>query len=219
MKTDSLILPSTDYRRSILYAQVQLEDQTVDFYCGFLSTTLNADAIPYVGSYGNGPITDPDPSVQGWENEQYYQAQQFAAYVQQKSGSNPAILVGDWRSSLAAPMGTMAPAGTNLPNALNPTTMSFFQMQTGWTFAYDKTAGTSWGTQCNYCPFPENPYNATDSYFVAQPIIVNWPGDATLATTSEQLLYTNGNVSLGGDAGEGPPSPYYGVNFRVVRPH
>ncbi|HEX3343537.1 MAG TPA: hypothetical protein VHS09_03145 [Polyangiaceae bacterium] len=218
LNTDTLVLPSTDYRRTVLYAQVQLEDQTVDFYCGFLTTTLNADALPYVGSYGNG-ATD---SLTAWQNEQAYQAQQLVAYVQQKSGAsnppNPAVVVGDWRSSQPAATGAMGPPGTSLPNALSNQTMDFFQKQSGWIFAVDQSTGTSWGPQCNFCPASENPYNLTDSYFVVQPMLVDWPGDVTHATTSEQLLYTTGVVNLGGDGGLGPPSPYYGLNFRVLRP-
>ena len=48
-------------------------------------------------------------------------------------------------------------------------------------------------------------------------MIANWPGDVTHATTSESLIYTQGAVTV--DAGvQAPVSPYYGVNFRVIRP-
>jgi hypothetical protein len=210
MNTDFIVLPSTFYRRTILYAQVQLEDQVVDFYCGFLSTTLNASALPYVGNYG-GSATD---SQDQYDNEQLYQAQQTIAYVQQKSGSTrPAIMVGDWRSSIGL-MGTPLP-GTNLPNDLNPQTMMALQMPSNYTTAIDTSTGTTWAPQCNFCPQSENPYNLTDSYFVEQPFLINWPANAT---TSESLLYTQGAVDL--DAGvEGPISPYYGLNVRVIRPH
>ncbi len=215
VNTDVLVLQSTFYRRSVLYAQVQLEDQNVDFYCGFLTTTLNASALPYVGNYGKGSMD----SQTAYENEQVFQAQQVVNYVQKKSGSNPAIVVGDWRSSVAvsADAGVVGPPGTFLPNVLNDQTMMLFQSTPAWTFVVDTTPGTTWGPQCNFCPQAENPYNLTDSYFVAQPIISNWPGAAN-ATTSESLIYTQGAVTL--DAGvQAPVSPYYGINFRVIRPH
>jgi hypothetical protein len=217
MSTDALILPSTDYRRSVLYASVQLEDQAVDFYCAFLMTTENASALPYVGNYGNG-ATD---SQTAWSNEQLYEAQQLVAWVGKKSGSNPAIVVGDWHASVGvAPDAGTAPAGTVLPNTLNPSTMTALNTS-GWTFAVPgPMSGSAWQPQCNVCPPPENPYNgATDQYFFSQPIIVNWP-QSTTATTDESIIFNADVLPLpGADAGEGPLSPYYGVNFRVIRPH
>ena len=219
--SDSFILPSTLYRRSVLYSQVQLEDQSVDFYCGFLMTTENAGVLPYNGNYGNGPIQDPDPSTQGWENEQLYEAQLLINWEQKKSGSNPAIVVGDWHSQSRG-TGT-APPGTFAATALNPATMNLFGNTTSapnWQFATPSTtSGSAWQPQCNVCPPPENPYNGpTDQYFFSQPMLVNWP-QAKTATIDESLLYTQGVTSLGGDAGQGPLSPYFGVNFKVIRPH
>jgi hypothetical protein len=215
--TDAFILPSTFYRRSVLYASVALEDQSVDFYCGFLMTTENASALPYVGSYGNG-ATD---SQTAWDNEQLYEAQQLVGWVQKKSATNPAIVVGDWHASVGvSPDAGVAPAGTFLPNPLNPATMTALS-PSGWTFAVPSTtSGSTWQPQCNVCPPPENPYNgATDQYFFSQPILVSWP-QAMTATTDESIIFNQDVLSLpGADAGEGPLSPYYGVNFRVIRPH
>ncbi len=214
VNTDVLVLPSTFYRRSVLYAQVQLEDQTVDFYCGFLMTTENASALPYVGNYGGGS-TD---SQTEWDNEQTYEAQQFVTWQGKKSmGVNPAIAVGDWHSSLKVTTGT-APSGAFLPNELNAPTMNTFS-SANWTFALATPPGSTWLPQCNDCPLGENPYNGSaDQYFFSQPMLVNWP-QAQTATTDESLFFTDGVVSLTGvDAGTGPLSPYYGVNIRVIRP-
>jgi hypothetical protein len=216
MKTDALILPSTDYRRMVLYASLQLEDQAVDFYCGFLMTTENSSALPYAGNYGNG-ATD---SQTGWDNEQLYEAQQLVKWVQTKSGSNPAIVVGDWHASVGvSPDAGAAPAGTFLPNTLNLPTMMALNTS-GWTFATPgPMSGSAWQPQCSVCPPPENLYNgATDQYFFSQPIIVSWP-QPTTATTDESIIFNQNVLPLpGADAGEGPLSPYYGVNFRVIRP-
>ncbi|HEY1692905.1 MAG TPA: hypothetical protein VGG39_12130 [Polyangiaceae bacterium] len=219
VNTDVFILPSTFYRRSILYAQVQLEDQTVDLYCGFLMTTENATVLPYEGSYGNG-ATD---SQTAWNNEQTYEAQQFAQWVQQKSGSTnpptPAIMVGDWHSSYAvSPDAGTPPSGAFLPNAINTATMDVFK-NAGWTFTYPAVnSGSAWQPQCNDCPIQENPYNgSTDQYFFSQPMLVNWPQGST-ATTDQSLFFTEGHVDLGADAGEGPLSTYYGVSVDVHRP-
>ena len=217
--TDIYVLPSTLYRRSVLYASVQLEDQSVDFYCGFLSTTLNASALPYNGNYGNG-ATD---SQTAWQNEQTYQGQQLISFVQGKSGSNPAIIVGDWRSSIgvSADAGVSPPPNTFLPNDLNPATMTQFQQTSGWVFAGSAVdpSPSPWATQCNFCPEQENPYNLTDSYFVSQPMLANWPSTGPGTITSEQLVFTQGAVSEDGGTDNDPLSPYYGVNISVVRPH
>jgi hypothetical protein len=207
------VLPSTLYRRSILYAQVVLEDQTIDFYCGFLITTLNASVLPYNGTYGNG-ATD---SETGWDNEQTYQAQQLVQWVHDNSQGAPAIVVGDWRSSKKDT--TPPPAGASAATDLNAQTMNtVFATAGGWTAAVATGGTTTWVPQCNFCPAPENPYNQAESYFVSQPFLVNWPGAAN-ATTDESLLYTENTLPLGtADAGTGPISPYYGVNVRVIRP-
>lgn len=229
--TDALILPSTDYRRSVLYAKVQLEEgQTVDFYCGFLITTENAGVEPYVGNYGNGPVTDAGASTDGWDNEQIWEAQQMVNWVNAKSGTgvdggtadggapSPAIVVGDWHSSLAG-TGTALP-GTFLPNALNPGTMNLLTSQSNWFAAVAGPPSSKWTPQCNVCPPPENPYNGpTDQYFFSQPFLVNWPSDQVQAATiDESLIFNQGVLNL--DAGvTAPLSPYYGVNITVIRPH
>ena len=214
---DVLILPSTLFRRSVLYAQVELEDQTVDFYCGFLISTLIAADLPYDGAYGNGAMD----SQTGWDSEQLFQGQQVVSWVQKKSqGKNPAIVVGEWRSSIGAASDAGMPGGgQSLPKDLNPQTMQLFQSTPGWTFATASGTATSWVPQCNYCPSPQNPYNGPgDSYFTLQPILANWPGDPTTAATDESLQFTEGVLQLDNDAGLGPISPYYGVNIRLLRP-
>jgi hypothetical protein len=204
--TDVLVLPSTNYRRVVEYAQVELPGGgTVDFYCGFFVSTLNAAALPYDGNYGLGASS----SQQAYDNEQTYQAQQLVDWVKAKSGSAPAIVVGDWQSSL---QGTVD-AGAGTPEALNVATMQTLIGVTGWTPA----AAASWSPRCNFCPSPMNPYNgATGSYFVEQPFLVNWPGDPTKAVTSEAFVFDQSSVALGGDAGVGPITPYYGLNIQVA---
>jgi hypothetical protein len=203
--TDVLVLPSTNYRRVVEYAQLQLPGGPVDFYCGFFVSPLNAAALPYDGNYGLGASS----SLQAYDNEQTYQAQQLVEWVKAKSGSAPAIVVGDWRSSV---QGT-ADAGASTPRPLDPATLQTLVGSLGWTAA----AAASWPSQCNFCPSSTNPYNGpTDSYFVEQPFLVNWPGDPTAAVTSESFVFDHSTVSLGGDAGPGPLTPYYGLNVRVL---
>jgi hypothetical protein len=48
---DVLVLPSTNFRRSVLYAQVAIDNgPKVDFYCAQLSSSLIDSDLPYVGN-------------------------------------------------------------------------------------------------------------------------------------------------------------------------
>jgi len=207
--TDSLVLPSTNYRRTILYAQVQLQDQSIDFYCGFLISTLIASDLPFVGPYG-GPADAGLSSQDEYDNEQLLQAQQLVTWVQQKSAGRHAILMGDWRSSVA--MGS-ADGGVSPPQDLNPMTMTLISGSQGFTAAIAPT----FPPQCNYCSGPGNIYNGQDSYFVEQPFLYNWP-DPTNALTAESIVFTDPTVVPLPDGGTGPLSPYYGLNIQVLRP-
>jgi hypothetical protein len=209
--TDSFILPSTNYRRAVLYAQVQLQDQSVDFYCGFFITTLIASDLPFLGPYG-GPDDAGLSSEQQYDNEQDLEAQQLIAWVQMKSAGRHAILMGDWRSSVA---GTNDGGGaTPAPEDLNPMAMTML----GGAPLFTAVSAANFPPQCNYCSAALNPYNGQDSYFVEQPFLYNWPSPNG-AVTSESLLFTDNTVvTLPGDAGTGPLSPYYGLNITVLRP-
>ena len=96
-------LPATGFRRAVLYAQVQLEDQSVDFYCAQLSSPYIDSELPYTGNYGVDGAKQPLPdggqtSGNGWEDEQNVQVEQVISFVQRTSGSRPAILAGDWHA-------------------------------------------------------------------------------------------------------------------------
>ncbi len=208
--TDSFILPSTNYRRAVLYAQVQLEDQSVDFYCGFFISTLIASDLPFLGPYG-GPSDAGLSSAQQYDNEQDLEAQQLVAWVAQKSAGRHAIVMGDWRSSVATT--NDAGAGTSPPQDLNPMAMSIV----GGAPSFTAVSAANFTPQCSYCPGPGNAYNGQDSYFVEQPFLYNWPSP-TGAVTDEALLYTDGTAITLPDGGTAPLSPYYGLNIKVIRP-
>ena len=105
--TNAYILPSTGYRRQLLHAQVQLEDAPVDFYCAHLTSSDIDGDEPYEGVYGQDKTTAlPDGGVSvenGYEDEQDLQAQQVIGYIekQSKATGNPAIIAGEWYSTVA----------------------------------------------------------------------------------------------------------------------
>jgi hypothetical protein len=235
VNSDVMILPSTQYRQAVLYSQVQLEDQTIDFYCGFFTSTLIAQDLAYVGPYGNGG--DPTSSQEGgaYANEQYLQALDLIQWVHKKSdksqggSGNPAIIVGDWRASRA---GQQPDSGTGgmlyaPPVDLVPGTVGTLQS------VFTPVQSPDWIPQCTYCPQSENPLNVGSSvgYFMAQPFVYNWcatPGNCSQAEElaagqEESLLYTQPVIkpSPGSgfeDAGLVPLSQYYGLNIQIIRP-
>lgn len=230
LDSDVLILPSSQYRQAVLYSRVQLEDQQVDFYCGFFTSTLVAQDIPYVGPYGNDG--DPNSSTTGgaYANEQLLQAQDLIQWVQLKSNGGdgrpkrPAIIAGDWRASVGVPdAGAPGPGQFAPPVDLVPGTVNTLGGATGWT----AVSAQGWTPQCTYCPQSENPLNVgqTVGYFMAQPFLFNW-GSQTQASTAvqeEKLLYTDLTVTAGPTSGFDagtmlPLSQYYGLNIQIIRP-
>jgi hypothetical protein len=232
---DVLILASTQYRQAVLYSRVQLEDQQVDFYCGFFTSTLVAQDLPYDGYWGND--ADPNSSNTGgaYANEQLQQAQDLINYVKSKSGmgtlctpnqttscAHPAIIVGDWRSSAGVPdAGPQAPPLVTAPSSIVPGTVTALANATGWT----QVSAPSWVPQCTYCPQSDNVLNQGENigYFMTQPFLYNWgtPAQTMAAVQEEQLLYTMPTVNPGptsGFDGAVPLSQYFGLNVQIIRP-
>ncbi len=219
-KTDKYILPSTNYRRSILYAQVQFpENLNVDFYCSFFITPLIAAVAPYEGCFGNG--YDVSHSQLAYEQENLFEAKLAAAWVQQKSGKNRAVILGDFRAgpgSKGGKTGAYPPPQPLAQDTYTFLTTPVSQGGAGWHPAQ----GPNWPAagQCSYCPGSVNPLNGTDTsqFFLEQPYLYNWP-EGDNAVTDEKLIYTE-NVLTFGDAGtpNAPVSPYYGLNIQLQRP-
>jgi hypothetical protein len=212
-KTDSYILTSTLYRTSVLYAQAQFEDNlNVDFYCGIFTSTLIASSEPYDGFYGG----DASTSQGQYDNEQTWQAQQLVDWVQKKSGSNPAIIAGDWHSGVGSATGGTNDAGFPLATPLNPQTVQLMTQ----TLTPASTPSWSQAPLCNICPCSQNPLQCPgdNSSFVLQPFLFNWPHGAA-AVVDEHLAYTDTPLTDPAVAGgQAPLSQYYGLNIHVLRP-
>jgi hypothetical protein len=211
-KTDSYILTSTLYRATVLYAQAQFEDGLdVDFYCGQFSSTLDASAEPYDGFYGG----DAGTSQGQYDNEQTWQGQQLVDWVKQKSGKNPAIIAGDWHSGVGSATGGTNDAGFPLATPLNPQTLQLLAQ----TLTPASTPSWAQAPLCNICPCAQNPLQCpgTDSSFVLQPFLYNWPHGAA-AVVDEHLAYTDTPLTDFTVGGQVPLSQYYGLNIHVIRP-
>jgi hypothetical protein len=221
--TASYILPSSSLRREVLYAEVQLEDAPVDFYCSVLSPQyIDADE-PYVGPYGQDQTTTlADGGVlteNGWEDEQDLQVQRLVGYVKQRSAQtgNAAILAGEWYSGLAA---TDASGAVVLFDE-SPEVTRALDGRSGGAFVRADPAG--YQPACDYCPSPGNPYNGS-----IQPVddmgtyLFQFPQDST---TAETIWGTEQNVPIKGSqydppppGGMGPVFEYYPREVRVIRP-
>ncbi len=86
----------------MLYADVQLGGQDVDFYCVQLISPFLSSSLPYLGNYGTTVVDGSVTVENGWEDEQNLQVDKAIAFIRsnsQKTG-HPAIIAGDWHSTL-----------------------------------------------------------------------------------------------------------------------
>jgi hypothetical protein len=212
------VLPSTGFRRAVLYAEIQLEDQAVDFYCAQLSSPNIDAALPYEGSYGQDSTTTlADGGVvveNGWEDEQYLQAQKAIAYVQAKSGAtgHPAIITGSWISSPAVTIdggAVLAPRSPEVGAALRA--------------AFVRADPPGYVPACDACPAPTGIYGtlSVPLEYTATYLL----GFAPNATTEESFWGTDNTVTVVGnsfvsppDGGKGPISDVFPRLVRVIRP-
>jgi hypothetical protein len=219
--TDSLVLPSTNWRRQVLYAEVELEDAPVDFYCAHLSApNIDADQ-PYVGNYGKDQTTTlPDGGLSienGYEDEQDLQVQRVIAYVQQKSGQTgrPAILAGFWTSGVQLDDST---GNTVLANQ-SPEVLRALDGRYGGAFVRADPPG--YQPACDQCP--QNPYDTGQPALdQSATFLFQYPADST---TDESFWGTENDVPIQGsphepppDGGAGPAFESYPRSVRLVRP-
>jgi hypothetical protein len=217
--TQSYILPSTGFRRSVLYAQVMLEDnQTVDFFCGqFISSLIDAD-IPYVGNYG----TDIVGQENGWEDEQDLQAQRAVTWIQ-ATAKHPAIIAGDWHST--AQVTEQDPEGgtTVVLDSQSVEVINLFDQSLGGAFT--RAEPSPYQPVCEYCPAPQNVYNAGSGVRPEDFTPTFLKGFAPGATVEDSLWGQGNTVPLTSipyepapNPPQGPISPYWGRLVRVLRP-
>jgi exonuclease III len=92
---DTFVVPGTWNRRVVVNATATLPNGAeLDVYCNHLTPIFNVTGIntfPYTGQYGGGATTEPEQ----WEAEQRLQAEKLITYVQQTSGTRPAVVLGD----------------------------------------------------------------------------------------------------------------------------
>jgi hypothetical protein len=219
--TDAFILPATNYRRQVLYAELQLPDAPVDFYCGqFSAPSIDTDE-PYVGNYGTDRSTAlPDGGIlveNGYEDEQNLQAQRLVEYVTKKSKGTgrPAIIAGNWDSSVRL---TDAQGNLEVDNE-SPEVVKALNGTYGGAFV--RADPPDYVPLCDECP--QNPYFPGQTPLdVEATFLFQYPPDST---TEESMWATDDDVPIHGstyaappDGGMGPPFEVYGRSVRLVRP-
>jgi hypothetical protein len=222
------VLPATGYRRVVLYAGLQLEDQTVDFFCAHTSSSLNDAVLPYSGSYGmDGTKAGPDGGVveeNGWEDEQLLQVQKIIRFIQAKHASTkrPGIVAGDWHSSVRYPSD---PGATPVLLDVAPEILEAVDQAYGGAFLRAEPSG--YVPVCEYCPSPQNPYNppsgtsAVPSDLTRSFLVGFSPG----ATVEDSIWGTANDITVTAEPSQpAPPGgtfsrfEFYPRLVRVVRP-
>jgi hypothetical protein len=193
--SQEFVFGSTNFRRAILYSQVQLQGGSkVDFYCVQLSSPLLDQDLPYVGNYAGA-----HPPATGYDGEQLLQVQKLIAFVKKTSGNTPAIIAGDWHSSIKS----------DNVDAVAPDTLTLLRQ------TYTQASPASWTPQCTYCSSPQNPFNGTGfvGYAFEDTFLSNWPANAT---TDESVIFNQQVVHTA--SGTEMLSPSFGSNVRIIRP-
>ena len=191
------VIPGTWNRRTILRATANLPSGVaVDVYCNHLPSVFYQPAFPYTGEYGMG-----ETDYKGWQNELMLDAQKLIAWVESKSGSNKAIVLGDFNASPELKDQGIEPDGADayayLASKLTEAVPAGF-----------KPACTYCGKTTNPLAGPNGPNTWIDHVFIR-----NIPVSDVISTAR---TFVDPVVQVASDAGAGtaklPLSDHYGVH-------
>ena len=222
-QTRAVVLPGSGFRKALLYAEVELEDQPVDFYCTDLISPNIDGELPYVGAYGKdvaqsladgGSLTE-----NGWEDEQDNQVAKVVAFVQANSAKRkrPAIVTGFWDASVRAVDG----AGNVLVDDASREVVAALDSSLGGAFVRAEPPG--YVPACDSCPAPTNLYNGSAA--PAQDVMTFLSDFAPNSVTEDTVWGTGNGVTLhtipyesAPAGGVGPISEVFPRLVRIVRP-
>jgi hypothetical protein len=220
--TQFYVLPASGFRRAVLKAQVELEDnQIVDFFCGQLSSPLIDADLPYTGYYGKDMLVfDGGAPENGWEDEQDLQATEAIQWMEQQADADglPAIIAGDWHSSVPCTAGSGCSTTLNaLSPEVNATFTSTKSSKTGKTAVLAHPP--NYVRTCDYCAAPTNSYNTgTYSYEWTPTYIYGFP-NPTGSAVAETLWDTDNIVPIPEMNGMlAPIAEAYPRNVQLLRP-
>jgi hypothetical protein len=190
--TESFVLPSWSWRRVALHAQLELEPgkAPIDYYCAQLTPILSQE--PYVGPYS------PYHDTRGWEDEQALEVSKLIAWIKRTSAGRPAVVSGDWESSIAFD-------GTDLV-AQNP------RVGDALAAAFALALPARQKPQCNYCSSAFN--GDVSPQWLVRTYLLGFPDGAT---QSASRFFTDTPVPLSTGA-LGPLSDSFGFSVGLLRP-
>jgi endonuclease/exonuclease/phosphatase family metal-dependent hydrolase len=193
--TKMTVLPGTWNRRIILQSTATLDNGAqVDVYCNHTSAIFTGLTFPYTGRYGCGE-TDAD----GWAHEQKLQSQKLIEVVAAGSASRPAVVLGDFNTSRAAPdVDAEAPENIELLSG-----------------AFTLAAPASYTPVCTYCPDNVVAGEESGAVWIDLIFVENIPLDSV---KSLERTYTERTVTVPGQPGPVNLSDHYGIKAVITIP-
>jgi len=190
------LLPSTNFRRAILGARVDLPGgRSARFHCTALSAPVSATDLPYTGAYGGG-----QQGVNGWIAENELQVTKLVARVERAAAGEGAVVLGDFQT------GAEYKRGADVVVAAAPAYRSIAQLEA----AFAPGVARDWRPECTHCP--ENPLTpGTPPYRFAQIFLRRGAPGAAIQT---ERTFTEGVVR--GNADELIPRSFdYGLRSQL----
>jgi endonuclease/exonuclease/phosphatase family metal-dependent hydrolase len=202
--TVNWVIPGTWNRRAILSATAELPNGTdLDVFCNHLTPIFSDVTFPYTGQYGDGMV-----GSDGWEAEQFLQAEKLITHVENVSGNNPAVILGDLnagRGYFDDPNNLIFPEGEATLDLLEGT----------FTPAYTP----NYTPACTFCQ--ENPVagvERTETVWIDHIHMYNLP--ASVVTATERTFDQNVLTVPDGTGGtmDIPLSDHYGMRSVIAVP-
>lgn len=188
---EHLVLPSTWNRRIVLRATATLPNKALlDVYCHHLTPIFhNTTLYPYTGQYGT------------WDEEQLLEAQKLIAWVKARSGTNRAVVAGDYNSGREYKVGDKIVAA-----AEGSPTMELLEA------AFPAAIVPGYTPACTYCT-SSNPLATDGSDVWIDHILLK--GIDVSAVRSTQRTYVDPVISVNPETDGGaaivPLSDHYGL--------
>ncbi len=190
---ENWVIPGTWNRRVIVRATATLPNgASLDAYCNHLTPIFDDFTFPYTGQYGDGKT-----GAAGWEAEQYLQAQKLIAFVQDRSGDSPAVILGDFNTGRAYPDQGISEEGEATLGLLEA--------------SFPAALAADYEPLCTFCE--DNPVTDSASSVWIDHILLN--GLTSDAVQSTVRTFDEAVVPVGGDELV-PLSDHYGLRS-VIR--
>lgn len=190
---ENFVLPGTWNQRVVTIATATLPNgQELDVYCNHLTPIFEGLAFPYTGAYGEG-----ETGPAGWEAEQRLQTEKLIAKVAERSGTRPAVILGDFNTGPAV--------GSVVAEA--PGTYALLDA------AFTPAVTPSFVPECTYCPSNPNVSDSASPVWIDHIFVAGLGADPVLST---EVTFTEAVVTAGDQ--QVPLSDHYGLAATIRVP-